>query len=82
MDKLRDTDPVRSNGGSAQGSKCGSQRDDYDVEHAHDDLDGFIYEDESTSEDEREDYVGFGRKKKEKHRTSAVLTSGSPAALW
>lgn len=72
VDKLRDTDSAHSNSDSPRGSNGGPPRDEYDVEHPHDDLNGFIYDDESTSEDEREDYVGFGRKKKEKHRRSAV----------
>ena len=42
-----------------------ARRDEYDVDSDDEDLDGFIYEDESTSEDEREDYVNaFSRKKK------------------
>lgn len=53
--------------GSRAGS-IGSRRDEYDVDEDDDDLEGFIYEDESTSEDEREDYVNaFGRKKKHRN---------------
>ncbi len=53
--------------GSRAGS-IGSRRDEYDVDDHDDDLEGFIYEDESTSEDEREDYVNaFGRKKKHRN---------------
>ncbi|GIL61847.1 hypothetical protein Vafri_16250 [Volvox africanus] len=58
--------------GSQAGSQVGSERiprngkrDDYDVDSGDEDLDGFIYDDDSTSEDEREDYVNaFSRKKK------------------
>ncbi|PNH06736.1 hypothetical protein TSOC_006859 [Tetrabaena socialis] len=62
---------------NAPGSRAGSDRstgshtsrrakgDEYDVESGEEDLEGFIYEDESTSEDEREDYVNaFGRRRK------------------
>ncbi|KAG2450288.1 hypothetical protein HYH02_004796 [Chlamydomonas schloesseri] len=42
-----------------------ARRDEFDVDSDDEDLEGFIYEDESTSEDEREDYVNaFSRKKK------------------
>lgn len=54
---------------SSRANSTGSKRDEYDVHDGDDDLDGFIYEDESTSEDEREDYVGFGRKGKKKRHS-------------
>ncbi|KXZ47874.1 hypothetical protein GPECTOR_32g487 [Gonium pectorale] len=54
---------VASRGGSEKSAK--SRRDAYDVSSDEEDLEGFIYDDESTSEDEREDYVNaFSRKKK------------------
>ncbi|GLC50147.1 hypothetical protein PLESTB_000347600 [Pleodorina starrii] len=64
-----------SQGGSQAGSQYGSEksqasararrRDEFDVDSEDEDLDGFIYDDDSTSEDEREDYVNaFSRKKK------------------
>ncbi|GLI65681.1 hypothetical protein VaNZ11_009288, partial [Volvox africanus] len=64
----RATSLAGSQGGSQVGSERiprNGKRDDYDVDSGDEDLDGFIYDDDSTSEDEREDYVNaFSRRKK------------------
>ncbi|KAG2490197.1 hypothetical protein HYH03_011324 [Edaphochlamys debaryana] len=63
--RSNDSTPRSQNGKSL--AQRIARRDDFDVDSEDDDLDGFIYEDESTSEDEREDYVNaFCRKKKVK----------------
>ncbi|GFR47340.1 hypothetical protein Agub_g9035, partial [Astrephomene gubernaculifera] len=49
----------------AKSTASRARRDEFDVDTDDDDLDGFIYDDDSTSEDERADYVNaFGRKKR------------------